>query len=231
MLNTQYLTDVPYHPILVTAHFMHGIGILIFYTCTAKCSFTSVMAGTGTDSIRKKTASQSVCPEEHPNQYAAKARTFKSAVRVIPGGILTPHETLANIFLWAIAQRVQISFTHASIASKDAPMTIHNSNAVKYSKGILDLEIRNKHPVLTQTKQLYVCRQPPDPGNGTEHLPRWFYHYSEKVCKIFIYTGHGGNDNRFTTERHCVNGCVPHFDASKACQAIFRAQQGPRSHE
>ncbi|KAL1477802.1 hypothetical protein MTO96_035463 [Rhipicephalus appendiculatus] len=63
--------------------------------------------------------------------------------------------------------------------------------------------------VHAQTKQQYICRQSPDPGNGTEHWTRWFYHHSQKVCKLFIYTGSGGNPNRFSTERHCVMGCVP----------------------
>ncbi|CAH2042697.1 unnamed protein product, partial [Iphiclides podalirius] len=51
------------------------------------------------------------------------------------------------------------------------------------------------------------CMFPPVKGNGTDWYIRWYYDPRSGVCKRFIYSGSGGNVNKFLTEYHCNQTC------------------------
>ncbi|KER24421.1 hypothetical protein T265_07897 [Opisthorchis viverrini] len=53
-----------------------------------------------------------------------------------------------------------------------------------------------------------ICRLPPDYGNGNSHIAQFFFNASTGSCEAFIYSGCGGNANRFTTFRACEQKCL-----------------------
>ena len=40
------------------------------------------------------------------------------------------------------------------------------------------------------------------------YMPRYYYDYTSKQCKEFIYGGCGGNGNRFATKEECEKRCL-----------------------
>nr|XP_056700926.1 inter-alpha-trypsin inhibitor-like [Euleptes europaea] len=56
------------------------------------------------------------------------------------------------------------------------------------------------------------CRLPPSKGSGTKALTKYFYDQTHKKCLKFTYTGKGGNNNRFDTEKACLATCGPKGD-------------------
>lgn len=52
-----------------------------------------------------------------------------------------------------------------------------------------------------------MCYQPVDPGNCTERNIAFFYDIEKRACTSFIYTGCGGNENRFNSEEQCERQC------------------------
>lgn len=54
-----------------------------------------------------------------------------------------------------------------------------------------------------------VCSLAKDPGPCFALFDRWYYDSREQVCKEFEYGGCAGNDNRFDTERQCLDRCQP----------------------
>ncbi|CAL2044819.1 unnamed protein product [Caenorhabditis brenneri] len=56
----------------------------------------------------------------------------------------------------------------------------------------------------------YDCTQPKDVGNtcSSGQAARAFYFDTRmKVCQPFLYSGCGGNDNRFSTSKECRDSC------------------------
>ncbi|KAF1751519.1 hypothetical protein GCK72_018073 [Caenorhabditis remanei] len=56
----------------------------------------------------------------------------------------------------------------------------------------------------------FDCTQPKDSGTACNESPaaRSFYFDSRtKVCQPFLYSGCGGNDNRFATSKECRDSC------------------------
>lgn len=52
-----------------------------------------------------------------------------------------------------------------------------------------------------------ICQMPVDTGLCNEFHARWFYDPSSKTCLPFVYTGCGGNKNRFKTFDICIKFC------------------------
>ncbi|MCP9260627.1 Kunitz/Bovine pancreatic trypsin inhibitor domain protein [Dirofilaria immitis] len=53
-----------------------------------------------------------------------------------------------------------------------------------------------------------VCLLPNLPGNGPYKIPRFYYDARNKACKQFVYTGFGGNNNRFIKYEQCAKTCL-----------------------
>lgn len=47
----------------------------------------------------------------------------------------------------------------------------------------------------------------PDEGDGSEIEMHLYYDAAEDRCVPFKYTGQGGNQNRFSSERTCMRNC------------------------
>ncbi|KAI5748262.1 hypothetical protein M8J77_023592 [Diaphorina citri] len=54
-----------------------------------------------------------------------------------------------------------------------------------------------------------ICRLPGDGGMCSEYHKRYYYDERRQTCVPFIYTGCGGNLNRFTTSEECLHYCSP----------------------
>nr|XP_054928290.1 amblin-like [Dermacentor andersoni] len=46
-------------------------------------------------------------------------------------------------------------------------------------------------------------------GNCSDRVPSWYYEPFKGNCKMFMYSGCGGNSNRFPSELACVYYCQP----------------------
>ncbi|EYC15589.1 hypothetical protein Y032_0036g3230 [Ancylostoma ceylanicum] len=52
------------------------------------------------------------------------------------------------------------------------------------------------------------CDLPPQFGNGTFKIPRYFFDKMTKQCELFFFSGDGGNENRFLKKQKCERLCV-----------------------
>ncbi|KAL1444039.1 hypothetical protein MTO96_045703 [Rhipicephalus appendiculatus] len=62
--------------------------------------------------------------------------------------------------------------------------------------------------VLPRQQTPEICNKRPDPGKCEPTYPAWYYDSNNGFCKLFLYSGCGGNSNRFLTElakRHSVS--------------------------
>ncbi|KAH9512247.1 hypothetical protein Btru_041267 [Bulinus truncatus] len=56
-----------------------------------------------------------------------------------------------------------------------------------------------------------ICQQDAEVGPCRGDFPRWFYNHTMEKCQIFSYGGCRGNENRFETEKECVDLCAEHM--------------------
>ncbi|XP_060759433.1 collagen alpha-1(VII) chain isoform X3 [Neoarius graeffei] len=54
-----------------------------------------------------------------------------------------------------------------------------------------------------------VCLEPMSEGHCSEYMLLWYFHLSSGACRPFIYSGCGGNRNRFSTKHDCQTYCSP----------------------
>uniref|UniRef100_A0A7M4FJQ7 BPTI/Kunitz inhibitor domain-containing protein n=1 Tax=Crocodylus porosus TaxID=8502 RepID=A0A7M4FJQ7_CROPO len=64
------------------------------------------------------------------------------------------------------------------------------------------------------------CSLPLDEGNCSRFTLRWYYNQRVAECRPFIYSGCGGNLNRFYAKEDCDHQCTHHVDTGK------KARQG-----
>uniref|UniRef100_A0A6G5A931 Putative kunitz n=1 Tax=Rhipicephalus microplus TaxID=6941 RepID=A0A6G5A931_RHIMP len=53
------------------------------------------------------------------------------------------------------------------------------------------------------------CYEAPETGQCRARHPSWYFDSSRGHCKMFVYGGCGGNNNRFPTEEECMGTCAP----------------------
>lgn len=51
------------------------------------------------------------------------------------------------------------------------------------------------------------CSLPYDYGIGVEHFMQYFYDMQSNSCRLFDYSGAGGNYNRFNDIEECMAKC------------------------
>ncbi|XP_044730136.1 papilin isoform X2 [Chrysoperla carnea] len=52
-----------------------------------------------------------------------------------------------------------------------------------------------------------LCYSRADPGQCSDNISAWFYNPSAQRCDQFVYTGCGGNENRYESEEACERSC------------------------
>lgn len=53
------------------------------------------------------------------------------------------------------------------------------------------------------------CKLPYDSGTGDASMPKYYYDSKNGQCRSFLYSGCGGNPNRFDTIEACLQKCQP----------------------
>ncbi|CAH1111392.1 unnamed protein product, partial [Psylliodes chrysocephalus] len=74
----------------------------------------------------------------------------------------------------------------------------------------------------TSASQAVMCFESPDPGNCDERITAFYYDPSRRLCQPFIYSGCGGNNNRFNSEEQCQRQCGDFKD-----QDVCKMQRDP----
>ncbi|XP_039754403.1 early lactation protein-like [Pararge aegeria] len=64
--------------------------------------------------------------------------------------------------------------------------------------------------ILVSTRRPMLCYYSPDKGQCNLKYPRYYYDYTVNRCRVFLYTGCGGNTNRFLTRTQCIKVCKPY---------------------
>ncbi|XP_078728615.1 kunitz-type serine protease inhibitor-like isoform X2 [Lampetra fluviatilis] len=59
------------------------------------------------------------------------------------------------------------------------------------------------------------CRLDLDEGDCSHLALRWYYRRASHDCRLFVYTGCGGNGNRFESRAECQAECRPQADPSR----------------
>ncbi|XP_074140708.1 tissue factor pathway inhibitor 2 [Sminthopsis crassicaudata] len=57
-------------------------------------------------------------------------------------------------------------------------------------------------------KRPNFCFSPLDPGSCSSDVPRYYFNWESKRCEPFTYTGCGGNENNFVSQKDCTKVCV-----------------------
>ncbi|KAK4885313.1 hypothetical protein RN001_001584 [Aquatica leii] len=61
--------------------------------------------------------------------------------------------------------------------------------------------------IIPTPSELSICFVPVDTGNCSDSIPSYYYDSAAQKCLAFVYTGCGGNANRFTSEEQCERQC------------------------
>ncbi|KAF9417178.1 hypothetical protein HW555_005689 [Spodoptera exigua] len=64
------------------------------------------------------------------------------------------------------------------------------------------------HMVIKETSRASYCGLQPNAGLCMSLLQRYYYDVNANECKLFIYGGCGGNQNRFQTHSLCMERCT-----------------------
>ncbi|XP_049526498.1 BPTI/Kunitz domain-containing protein-like isoform X2 [Dermacentor silvarum] len=64
------------------------------------------------------------------------------------------------------------------------------------------------------------CAKRADPGTCAAVYPAWYFDYKRGVCKLFFFSGCGGNRNRFNTEVECQGTCLPSKTPASLCSLL-----------
>ncbi|XP_077523990.1 amblin-like [Amblyomma americanum] len=54
-------------------------------------------------------------------------------------------------------------------------------------------------------------------GSCGKKIPSWYYDFWSGKCKGFLYSGCGGNPNRFSSEVECQRWCIGRASAAEFC--------------
>ena len=64
------------------------------------------------------------------------------------------------------------------------------------------------------------CSAEPDTGPCRGSIPAYYYDPEDAICKMFVWGGCGGNDNKYKTIRDCLQSCNPNsecYSSSRVC--------------
>uniref|UniRef100_A0A0K2TMJ4 Papilinlike [Aplysia californica] n=1 Tax=Lepeophtheirus salmonis TaxID=72036 RepID=A0A0K2TMJ4_LEPSM len=69
------------------------------------------------------------------------------------------------------------------------------------------------------------CIEPQDVGECKEKIKKFYYEKDTGACHSFIYSGCGGNTNRFDSQRDCERICSPYFVEKEEERVEFHNQK------
>jgi hypothetical protein len=68
----------------------------------------------------------------------------------------------------------------------------------------------------TYVPMIEACTQPMMVGNCEGTFNSWYFNKATYTCGQFVFTGCGGNMNRFMTMNECMMNCQPYIDSMMA---------------
>uniref|UniRef100_A0A224Y254 Pancreatic trypsin inhibitor n=1 Tax=Rhipicephalus zambeziensis TaxID=60191 RepID=A0A224Y254_9ACAR len=68
------------------------------------------------------------------------------------------------------------------------------------------------------------CMQKPDTGRCRAYVLKWYFDVVDRVCKMFVYGGCEGNNNRFDSELQCQASCAPTSSDKGICSLAERQE-------
>uniref|UniRef100_A0A224YCZ4 Monolaris n=1 Tax=Rhipicephalus zambeziensis TaxID=60191 RepID=A0A224YCZ4_9ACAR len=69
------------------------------------------------------------------------------------------------------------------------------------------------------TKRPRYCMEPRVTGTCRNYVVAWYFDNTRNYCKIFLYGGCGGNENKFSSEIRCQQMCLPGSTPQRFCGA------------
>ncbi|XP_071340138.1 tissue factor pathway inhibitor a isoform X2 [Trachinotus anak] len=70
------------------------------------------------------------------------------------------------------------------------------------------VQLNDSNQEIKELKPREVCFSPVDRGTCDGAEKRFAYDHKTKRCQVFHYTGCGGNENNFTSRKHCIKKCI-----------------------
>src|SRR5581483_3694289 len=78
----------------------------------------------------------------------------------------------------------------------------------------------NFHSSMLYLNLAELCMLPPDKGNCTEELVKYFFSPEAQKCFMFMYGGCEGNDNRFNDNFSCMRICTGNYTDEDAWKEV-----------
>ena len=70
-----------------------------------------------------------------------------------------------------------------------------------------------------------VCTQPKQAGHCHQKVSRWFYNQDKKTCELFLWSGCGGNGNRFSSKAECLHLCSTEIKVTPNTQDVCHLER------
>uniref|UniRef100_A0A131Z067 Tissue factor pathway inhibitor n=1 Tax=Rhipicephalus appendiculatus TaxID=34631 RepID=A0A131Z067_RHIAP len=67
-----------------------------------------------------------------------------------------------------------------------------------------------------------VCGMGPEVGMCNSSVPMWYFDAGMGVCRGFLYSGCGGNSNKFSSCQECMSRCSGDYHARGICKFLTR---------
>ncbi|XP_072539439.1 collagen alpha-1(XXVIII) chain [Salminus brasiliensis] len=97
-----------------------------------------------------------------------------------------------------------------SIESYDDPMEeiVDLTPSINQSQGKATVVALNAGKQKREVKGEDPCVLPLDEGECSRYTLRWYFNSQVGICRPFIYSGCGGNANRYTQKEECEQHCL-----------------------
>ncbi|XP_059510485.1 collagen alpha-1(VII) chain isoform X4 [Stegostoma tigrinum] len=96
----------------------------------------------------------------------------------------------------------EVSFANFTQLEQHMPNTTDMWN----NKDLMGTSFKKK--LLLENPLPVPCSQPMDEGSCSHYELLWYYSPESNECRPFVYSGCGGNSNRFPSKQGCIDRCV-----------------------
>ena len=76
-------------------------------------------------------------------------------------------------------------------------------------------------PACTRRACLDPCTLPVETGTCDDRISQYFFDTESRQCELFMYSGCGGNTNRFSTAADCLHACLPDSKYTIVCTVQY----------